>query len=231
MAVCTFLICLMAQAVAETTCTDGAQDRKPVIIIADVGIDDAGALLLALASPELEILGVVSSFGGHDNVSITHRNAQLLLSQANRTDIPVFLGPPKVLTSTDHPILGASIVHGADGIGCTASDEYWRQRGEANSPLDSSTFVENCVEAGGAMLPPLAQQAQVVSGTEFIVSSARARPSEITVLCFSPMTALAAALMLEPALPRLLRRWHEVDSIPRRRKRQQPAQLLVSRFA
>ena len=60
-------------------CPDFPKKRTPVILIADVGIDDAGALLLALASPELDILGVVASFGGHDDVRVTKRNAEAVI--------------------------------------------------------------------------------------------------------------------------------------------------------
>lgn len=44
-------------------------------------------------------------------------------------------------------------------------------------------------------------------GPEVIVDAARRRPGEITLVTLGPLTNLAVALDLEPALPRLLRRW------------------------
>ena len=55
---------------------------KPVILVADVGIDDAGGLLWAAASDALDVLGVVSSFGCHPDPVVTARNAELLLEAA-----------------------------------------------------------------------------------------------------------------------------------------------------
>ena len=70
-------------------------------------------------------------------------------------------------------------VHGADGFG-----------GEA--PTEEQ--LETC-----------AADAPGISAAEFIATTARARPGEVSVLCFSPMTNVALAVLIEPALPKLLR--------------------------
>ena len=44
-------------------------------------------------------------------------------------------------------------------------------------------------------------------GPQVIVDAARARPGEITLVTLGPLTNLAVAVLMEPALPRLLRRW------------------------
>ena len=70
-----------------------AEGKHSVIVIADPGVDDAGALLLALASPSIHLLGVVSSFGGHPDPRLTARNAQRLIEAAGReADVPVIVG-------------------------------------------------------------------------------------------------------------------------------------------
>ena len=66
--------------------------RRPVLIVADVGVDDAAALLWALGSPQLEILGIASSLGCHNDPLQTTNNARRLLVAANRSDVPVFVG-------------------------------------------------------------------------------------------------------------------------------------------
>ena len=83
-----------------------------VILDCDPGTDDALAVLLALASPELNVLAVTVAGG---NVGLTHtlRNARALVSLTGR-DTPVYAG-------ADRPLLGAFVsetgVHGQDGIG------------------------------------------------------------------------------------------------------------------
>jgi inosine-uridine nucleoside N-ribohydrolase len=74
--------------------------RQKVIIDTDIGddIDDAFALALALRSPELEILGVTTTFGD------TETRAKIVdrfLREAGRTDIPVAAGVPMV---TENPM-------------------------------------------------------------------------------------------------------------------------------
>src|SRR5215203_1371556 len=63
----------------------------PVVIDTDIGADpdDALALFLALASPEVDVRGVTIVSG---NVTWRSRIATLLLGMAGRSDIPVFLG-------------------------------------------------------------------------------------------------------------------------------------------
>jgi purine nucleosidase len=196
-------------------------ERTPVIVIADVGIDDAGALLLALASPELDVLGVVASFGGHDDVRVTKRNAEAVIAASNRTDVPVFLGPPYAIGTTARPELGAGRVHGSDGFGCTSSEQYRAYVAAVASAggaedaarlheMASATYIERCTSPKGEDDAPQIQIGEaspdrLISGPEFIVATARARPREVSILCFSPMTSLAAALMLEPQLPEMLK--------------------------
>jgi inosine-uridine nucleoside N-ribohydrolase len=87
-------------------------DRIPVILDCDPGTDDAFALMLALASPEIELLGVTVA-GGNVGLELTLRNALSLVALAGAS-IPVFAG-------ADRPLLGSFTpeprVHGADGLG------------------------------------------------------------------------------------------------------------------
>ncbi|CAB91168.1 hypothetical protein POMI540_2614 [Schizosaccharomyces pombe] len=83
-----------------------------IIIDTDPGQDDAITALLAIASPEIELLGV-TTVAGNVPVSMTTRNALQMLDLAGRPDIPVYAGSNKPLLRA--PIT-ATHVHGASGF-------------------------------------------------------------------------------------------------------------------
>ena len=64
---------------------------RPIILDTDIGtdVDDAMALALALASPELEIVGITVV---HGDAPLRARIARKLLEFAGRTEIPVVAG-------------------------------------------------------------------------------------------------------------------------------------------
>ena len=65
--------------------------RRKVIIDTDPGVDDSWALLLALRSPELEVVGVTSLFG-NVRTKMATRNALYLLEKFGRPEVPVVEG-------------------------------------------------------------------------------------------------------------------------------------------
>ncbi|HEY1317287.1 MAG TPA: nucleoside hydrolase [Gaiella sp.] len=84
----------------------------PIVIDCDPGHDDAIALLLALASPELEVLGVTTTYG-NQTVEKTTANALRVLELAGRTDVPVAQGASEPLS---RPLAVAAHVHGDSGL-------------------------------------------------------------------------------------------------------------------
>ena len=64
---------------------------KKIIIDTDPGQDDAVAVLLALSSPELEILGI-TTVAGNVPLSLTTKNALIVTELAQRQDIGVCAG-------------------------------------------------------------------------------------------------------------------------------------------
>jgi inosine-uridine nucleoside N-ribohydrolase len=84
----------------------------PLLIDCDPGHDDAMALLLALASPEVEVLGV-TTVHGNQTLDKTTANALRVLELAGRGDIEVAAGAHRPLTR--EPIVAAS-VHGESGL-------------------------------------------------------------------------------------------------------------------
>ena len=84
----------------------------PIIIDCDPGHDDAIAILLALASPELE-LRAISTVAGNQTLDKTTRNALKVLELAGRTDIPVCAGADRPLR---RELQTAPHVHGETGL-------------------------------------------------------------------------------------------------------------------
>jgi inosine-uridine nucleoside N-ribohydrolase len=84
----------------------------PVILDCDPGHDDAIALLLALASPELELVGV-TTVHGNQTLEKTTDNALRVLALVGREDVPVAAGADRPLVRDLHV---AAHVHGDSGL-------------------------------------------------------------------------------------------------------------------
>jgi inosine-uridine nucleoside N-ribohydrolase len=84
----------------------------PIILDCDPGHDDAIALLLALASPEVELLGV-TTVSGNQTLAKTTNNALRVLEFTGRTDVPVYAGADRPFI---RPQEVAAHVHGESGL-------------------------------------------------------------------------------------------------------------------
>jgi len=85
---------------------------RKIIIDTDPGQDDAVAILLALASPELELLGL-TVVAGNVPLALTARNARVVCELAGRRDIPVHAGAAAPLARR---LVTAEHVHGKSGL-------------------------------------------------------------------------------------------------------------------
>ena len=83
-----------------------------LVLDCDPGHDDAIALLLALASPEVELLGV-TTVHGNQTLDKTTDNALRVLELAGRSDVPVARGADRPLVRDPHV---AAHVHGESGL-------------------------------------------------------------------------------------------------------------------
>lgn len=70
--------------------------QERIIIDTDPGVDDAIAIWLALASPELEVLGI-TAVAGNVPLDATLQNACNVVALTGRTDVPVFAGASRPL--------------------------------------------------------------------------------------------------------------------------------------
>jgi inosine-uridine nucleoside N-ribohydrolase len=119
-----------------------------ILLDCDPGHDDAIALLLALASPELELVGV-TTVAGNQTLEKTTANAIRVLEFAGRGEIPVAAGADRPLVREQYV---ASYVHGETGLdGPDLPPPH-------SAPLDRHAvdFLADCIREhdGGVTLVP-----------------------------------------------------------------------------
>lgn len=85
---------------------------KRLIIDTDPGVDDAHAILLALAHPDIQV-EAITTVNGNVDLNLTTANALKILDVAEK-DIPVFRGCHRPLINRP---ANADFVHGVDGLG------------------------------------------------------------------------------------------------------------------
>ncbi|GAB3044558.1 nucleoside hydrolase [Acinetobacter apis] len=108
---------------------------QKIIIDTDPGQDDGVAILFALASKELDILGI-TTVAGNVPLALTSQNARMICELAERTDIKIFVGCDAPLNK---PLVTAENIHGKTGLdGITLP--------EPTMPLQSMHSVDFIIE-------------------------------------------------------------------------------------
>ncbi len=119
---------------------------RPVVIDTDTGVDDALALLLALKSPEIRIVGI-TTVAGNVEVHRCTRNVREVLRRFGRTDsATVVSGAPRPLQL---PLVTAPEVHGRGGLGDVTPR---RAPAIANDPLEAPRFLASQARRYGRQL-------------------------------------------------------------------------------
>jgi purine nucleosidase len=146
--------------------------KIPLIMDCDPGLDDAIALLLAMASPEeIELLGVTIVVG-NCSVNQAQENARRICELAGRPDLKVFRGCPRTIFSkvsrSDSTYIGTDI-HGETGL-------------------------------GGCKLPPPSMPLQDQHAVSFIIETLLSSLTKITLAPSGALTNIACALIMEPRI-------------------------------
>ncbi len=85
---------------------------RKIIIDTDPGQDDAVAILLALASPELQVLGL-TIVAGNVPLALTAQNARKICELVGRDDVPIYAGCDAPIARA---LVTAEYVHGKSGL-------------------------------------------------------------------------------------------------------------------
>jgi inosine-uridine nucleoside N-ribohydrolase len=148
----------------------------PIVIDTDFRIaspsDDALALLLALRSPELDVVGV-TTVAGNENVERATSDVLRVLEIAGRADVPVYRGAHLPL------------VHEA-GAWERATYGGWHSDDPPPPPLGG--FAKKKAEEGGAV--------------EYLIRAVRRQPGQLTIVAIGPLTNVAMALRLDRGFER-----------------------------
>jgi purine nucleosidase len=96
------------------------RSKRTIIIDTDPGQDDAVAILFALGAHDQLDLRAITTVAGNVPLSLTSKNARIVLGWANRTDLPVYAGCPRPLV---RELVTAENVHGKTGLDGVPLDE------------------------------------------------------------------------------------------------------------
>ncbi len=131
---------------------------KRVIIDCDPGIDDSLAIMLALNSPEIEVVGI-TIVAGNSPATLGFQNAKRVLNFLNRLDVPVYVGAsqPRV-----REYVNALDTHGEDGLGESFLPEVEGQEIPSKSAVE---FMRETLKSGDVSviaLGPLTNLAELI---------------------------------------------------------------------
>jgi inosine-uridine nucleoside N-ribohydrolase len=158
-----------------------ASGQTPLKIIFDTDFvvppqDDATALILALKSPELQVLGV-TTVAGNDSMERATADALRVLEIAGRTDIPVYKGANMPLR------------HEKSEWSATLHGRWWS---DDPPPPPPGGFAKRPPESGSAM--------------DYIIRTVNANPGQVIIAAIGPLTNVAMALRYEPGLAAKIKR-------------------------
>ena len=156
-----------------------AQERIPIIFDTDFVMppyDDSMALILALQSPELEMLGI-TTVAGNDSVERATSDVLRMLEIAGREDVPVHVGA------------NMPLVHEKSDF---AVREYGNWYSDEPPPEPPGGFATKTAEDQSA--------------TDFIVDTVMSRPGEVTLVAIGPLTNIAQAIRARPGFAENVKR-------------------------
>lgn len=152
----------------------------------DPGIDDAMAIMTALRSYEIELIGIATVYG---NVTpqVGIMNTLKVLESMNRMDIPVILGAQRPLMKDPLPSTikkRKEIIHGKSGLGNLYSSPY----------LINEALKKRIIK--GNMPPKITNHKNFIEFVDEI--NKHYRDGDISIIATGPLTNIAQAILYRP---------------------------------
>lgn len=188
------------------------ETRRKLVLDLDTGIDDALALVYALGRDDVDLVGVMGSFGNVD-VATGVRNTLAVLDLFGCPDVPVYPGADRALAAAEpyRPTASSEFFHGSNGLGGVELPPSGRapmgMPGEQGAPAETVAVVEQGAPADAApgTAAPGVGPAPTNPAVEFLLEMVRTHGDDLVYVATGPLTNLALALRREPALVRDLR--------------------------
>ncbi|WP_419865884.1 nucleoside hydrolase [Ureibacillus xyleni] len=108
---------------------------KKILLFCDPGIDDSIAIMYSILDPDIELVGIVTSYGNITRDKAT-ANAAYLVHLAGRSDIPIIPGATKPVQDED--VTFYPEIHGEDGMGPIQIPRNFRYQ---IYPFDTIRFI------------------------------------------------------------------------------------------
>lgn len=167
--------------------------KKRVIIDCDPGIDDSLALMYALSSPELEVVGI-TVVCGNVPTDMGVENARKVCRLMGRKDIPVYAGAEAPLK---RPLVTAQDTHGMDGLGETdiapVPENEWPHDHMGSEGPEGAGSMKGSEGPEGVRSMKSSERPEAVS---FMIKALSEGP--LSVIAIGPLTNVALALEYKP---------------------------------
>ena len=153
-------------------------DKKKIILDVDTGSDDAIAIMTAVLSDELDVLGITTVNGNRPVMNTTENTLRVL--DLLKSDIPVYRGceEPMVAGLMPERQLFKKTNDKKELGGKTVTYHY--------------EFLEE--------LPPSVSKAQDISAVQYLIKALNDSDGDITIIAVGPLTNLGVAMRADPGI-------------------------------
>ena len=153
-------------------------DKKKIILDVDTGSDDAIAIMTAVLSDELDVLGITTVNGNRPVMNTTENTLRVL--DLLRSDIPVYRG-------CEEPMVA----------GLMPERQLFRKTNDKKELGGKTvTYHYEFLEE----LPPSVSKAQDISAVQYLIKALNDSDGDITIIAVGPLTNLGVAMRADPGI-------------------------------
>ena len=153
-------------------------DKKKIILDVDTGSDDAIAIMTAVLSDELDVLGITTVNGNRPVMNTTENTLRVL--DLLKSDIPVYRG-------CEEPMVA----------GLMPERQLFKKSNDKKELGGKTvTYHYEFLEE----LPPSVSKAQDISAVQYLIKALNDSDGDITIIAVGPLTNLGVAMRADPGI-------------------------------